>query len=84
MVRRETFIALRARHEAHRIASEIENPPATAVPRPPEPPLPPIDWDPSPRVRIHRSRPATTLRSLAIAFLCAALLYALFIAAVNL
>jgi hypothetical protein len=47
MFRRETIIALRARHQAHRIASQILNPPAQ-VPLPPQPAMPiepPEDWN---------------------------------------
>jgi hypothetical protein len=39
MFRRETIIALRARHQAYRIASDIAHPHVN-VPPPPEPPLP--------------------------------------------
>jgi hypothetical protein len=47
MFRRETIIALRARHEAFRIASEIANPHVEGAPRPPEPALPidTSDWN---------------------------------------
>src|SRR5689334_3108681 len=41
-VQRETFIALRARREGHRIASEVLNPPLQVPPVPvPVAPLPP-------------------------------------------
>ena len=51
MFRRETIIALRARHEAYRIATEILHP-YEEVPRPPEPALPidPPDFSPHRRV----------------------------------
>ena len=39
MFRRETIIALRARHQAYRIASEIVNP-HVQTPRPPQPAMP--------------------------------------------
>jgi hypothetical protein len=40
MFGRETIIALRARHQAYRIASEIANPHVEDAPRPPEPAMP--------------------------------------------
>jgi hypothetical protein len=45
MFRRETIIALRARHQAHRIASDILNP-HVDTPPPPQPAMPvdPPDW----------------------------------------
>ena len=39
MLRRETMIALRARHESFRVASDVAHP-HLDVPPPPEPPLP--------------------------------------------
>jgi len=47
MFRRETIIALRARHQAYRIASEVIHPHVQG-PRPPEPPIPidPPDFSP--------------------------------------
>ena len=56
MFRRETYIALRARQEAHRVASDIAYPPAEADAslQPPQPVMPAIPWDDSPRVRTRR------------------------------
>jgi hypothetical protein len=51
MFRRETIIALRARHQAYRIASDILNPHAD-VPPPPQPAIP-ID---PPDVSVFRRR----------------------------
>ena len=42
-LRRETMIALRARHEALEVARDVAYPPL-AVPPPPAPPLPDLGW----------------------------------------
>jgi hypothetical protein len=55
MFRRETIIALRARHEAYRIASDILYP-RVEVPPPPQPAIPPIE---GPLFLPHARRRAT-------------------------
>ena len=61
MFRRETIIALRARHQAYRIATEILHP-HVQTPRPPEPAIP-MDLPDLTRFRRH----ATTVGMIALA-----------------
>jgi hypothetical protein len=59
--RRETIIALRARHEAYRIASDILYP-RVEVPPPPQPAIPPIEGPMFlPRARRRATRAAIAM-----------------------
>jgi hypothetical protein len=49
--RRETMIALRARHQAFRIANEVGHLPLESPPRPPQPAIPIVEWRDPPRWR---------------------------------
>ena len=75
MFRRETIIALRARHQAYRIATDILHPHVDSPP-PPEPPLP-IDF-PDWNVKAVRVARRMTLRVAAIVWGLVALFWILF------
>ena len=68
MFRRETLIALRARHEAYRIATDIQYPPAE-VERPqgpPQPVIPQMFLDTSERISPRRQPSLRDLTALGV------------------